>query len=495
MLAETARHSAIYALGVILNRAAGFLMLPLYTRYLTPTDYGAVEMLFMTTEVFAMVASAGLYSAVFRFHASAADEDGRRTVIATSTFLFIGFYAIAALIGAACAGPLAAALLPGVSDGETLFRLIFLSFFLQSFIEIPSLYLRVLGLPGRFVAIGCAKLVLQIGLNVIFLVAMDLRVLGVLYSTLLSSLAVGAVTLPWALRRTGLCWNNIQARLLLVFGAPLIFASLGNFVLTFGERYFLTTLSGLNETGIYALGYKLGMVLWVFAVTPIFTSWEAQRFEVAKRADAALIESRTFFWMNLGVIACGLGLALFARDFFRIMSAPEFWRAHEIVPLIVLAYLFQAWTQFGNFGLLQSGRTRTLAQATAVAAITMGLACLWLVPLFGAMGAALATLIAYAVRFACVVLPAQRSYRMQLPWARVLLALLMAGATWSLARLLPNTGLLESLLLNGAAFMLFLIALVVGPVLTQAERTELGDVTYWLVSRIKLANPLSFSRG
>jgi hypothetical protein len=47
MLAQTARHSAIYALGVLLNRAAGFLMLPLYTRYLTPADYGAVEMLFV----------------------------------------------------------------------------------------------------------------------------------------------------------------------------------------------------------------------------------------------------------------------------------------------------------------------------------------------------------------------------------------------------------------------------------------------------------------
>ena len=492
MLAQTAHHSVIYALGVLLNRAAGFLMLPLYTRYLTPADYGAVEMLFMTTEVFAMIASAGLYSAVFRFHASAPDEAARRTVIATSTLLFIGFYALAALIGIACAGPLAAALLPGVDGGETLFRLIFLSFFLQSFIEIPSLYLRVLGLPWRFVATGAAKLALQLLLNVLFLVVLDLRVLGVVYSTLISSLAVGLALLPWSLRRTGLRWDHVQARLLLVFGAPLIFASLGNFALTFGERYFLATYAGLHETGIYALGYKLGMVLWVFAVMPLFTSWEAQRFEVAKRADAAAIEARTFLWFSLGVIGCALGLALFARDFFRVMSAPTFWEAHRIVPLIVLAYLLQAWTQFGNFGLLHAGRTRQLATATALAAAAMALACLWLVPRHGALGAAFATLLAYALRFVLVWFAARRHYPMRLPWLRVHLALLLAVATWLLAEQLRPDGLLESLLLGAGSLLAFGCAVAFSPLLGATERRALHGLLARQARRLRPARaPLS----
>ncbi len=491
MLAQTASHSAIYALGVLLNRAAGFLMLPLYTRYLTPADYGAVEMLFMTTEVFAMIASAGLYSAVFRFHASAPTEEARRTVVATSTLLFIGFYAVAALIGAACAGPLATALLPGVEDGETLFRLIFLSFFLQSFIEIPSLYLRVLGLPWRFVATGAAKLALQLVLNVVFLVVLDLRVLGVLYSTLISSLAVGLVLLPWSLRHTGLRWDHVQARLLLIFGTPLILASLGNFALTFGERYFLTTFAGLHETGIYALGYKLGMVLWVFAVMPLFTSWEAQRFEVAKRPDASAIEARTFLWLSLGVIGCALGLALFARDFFRVMSAPTFWEAHRIVPLIVLAYLLQAWTQFGNFGLLHSGRTRQLATATALAAVAMALACLWLVPRHGAMGAALATLLAYALRFALVWFAARRQYPMSLPWMRVNLSLLLAIGTWLLAVSLRPDNLIESLLLNTLLLLGFSCAVAFSPLLGATERRALRGLLERQAQRFQLARGMT----
>ncbi|HEY5720496.1 MAG TPA: polysaccharide biosynthesis C-terminal domain-containing protein, partial [Gammaproteobacteria bacterium] len=305
------------------------------------------------------------------------------------------------------------------------------------------------------------------------------------YSTLLSSLTVGLVLAPWAFARTGFAWDAVRARLLLAFGAPLILASLGNFALAFGERFFLVRLAGLEETGIYALGYKLGVVLWVFAVAPLFTSWEAQRFEVAKRTDAGVIEARVFLWFSLGVIACGLGLALFARDLFRVMSAPEFWRAHEIVPLIVLAYLLQAWTQFGNFGLLHGDRTRVLAQATLAAAAVMALACLWLVPAYAAHGAALATLIAYAARFALVWFAAQRCYRMTLPWGRVLLALGLASAAFGVAQALRAESLLASVGVNASVFVVTCALIAGSPALGRAERRALAGGCRELLARLR----------
>jgi len=472
-LSNTARHSAIYALGVLINRAAAFIMLPIYTRYLTPADYGVIELLFMTTEVFAMIASAGLFAAVFRFHAKAGSDDERRRVVSTATLLFIGFYAVGGTLGFALAEPLAAVVLPGVEDGELFLRMIFVSFFLQALIELPLLYIRIRQRPWMFVAIGAIKLSLQLGLNLWFVVQLELHVIGVLYGTLISSLAVGLFALPYTFRHTGIRFDTAIARRLLRFGVPLIIAGLGNFVLTFADRYALSHLAGMHETGLYALGYKLGMVLWVFAVAPLFSAWDAQRFEVAKQPDAADVQRRTFLFFNLAIISFGLALALGSRELFRVLAAPEFLPAHRIVALIALAYVLQMWTQFTEFGLLLHERTVALGMATAAASLAMLAACWLLIPRYGMTGAALSTITAYTVRFAIVHALSQRCYPVALPWGRILIVLALAAATYIAATLVRPDGFAAALGVDIGAFVLFVALLAWSPAVNAEERAQL----------------------
>lgn len=474
-MSSTARHAAIYAVGVLVNRAAAFVMLPIYTRYLSPADYGVIELLFMTTEVFAMIASAGLFAAVFRFHAQAGSDAERRRVVSTATLLFLAFYAVGGALGFALAGPLAELVLPGVDNGVLFLRMIFISFFLQALIELPLLYIRIRQRPWLFVAIGTLKLLLQVTLNLWFVVHLELHVHGVLYGTLLSSLAVGLFALPYTFRHTGIRFDPAIARRLLRFGTPLIFAGLGNFVLSFADRYALSHLAGMHETGLYALGYKLGMVLWMFAVAPLFSAWDAQRFEVAKRPDAADVQRRTFMFFNLAIIACGLALALGSRELFRVLAAPEFLPAHRIVALIALAYLLQMWTQFSEFGLLYRDRTRELGLATALASVAMLAACWLLIPRLGMTGAALATIIAYAVRFGTVHWLSQRCYPVALPWGRCLTMLALAVTTYLVATALKPDGFAAALAVDAAAFAIYAVILVLSPVLTTEDRARLRE--------------------
>ena len=74
------KQSAIYGAGIVLGKLASFIMLPVYTRYLTPADYGVLELLSMTIDVIGMIAGIGIGSAVFKFYADEADEAGKREV-------------------------------------------------------------------------------------------------------------------------------------------------------------------------------------------------------------------------------------------------------------------------------------------------------------------------------------------------------------------------------------------------------------------------------
>jgi O-antigen/teichoic acid export membrane protein len=173
------------------------------------------------------------------------------------------------------------------------------------------------------------------------------------------------------------------------------------------------------------------------------------------------------------------------------MSAPTFWEAHRIVPVIVLAYLLQAWTQFGNFGLLYAERTRQLALATVLAALAMALACVWLVPRHGAMGAAFATLFAFGVRFGLVWFTAQRHYRMRLPWLRVNLALLLAMGAWLVASTLRSEELFESMLMNSFWLLAFSCAVVFSPLLGVTERRALRGLVDRHRRRLPIASGLA----
>ena len=89
-LKRLGKHSAIYGLGGLVSRILAVLLLPLYTRYLSPSDYGVVETLIALTTVIGIALSAGIGSAFFRFYFDANEPAARRRVLRTSFWFIMG---------------------------------------------------------------------------------------------------------------------------------------------------------------------------------------------------------------------------------------------------------------------------------------------------------------------------------------------------------------------------------------------------------------------
>ena len=83
------RETAIYGLGVILGRAVSFLMLPVYTRYLSPADYGIIQLLDLTVDVAAIFFTADASSGVQRFYFKTSDPSTRVRLLSTTFFLVL----------------------------------------------------------------------------------------------------------------------------------------------------------------------------------------------------------------------------------------------------------------------------------------------------------------------------------------------------------------------------------------------------------------------
>jgi O-antigen/teichoic acid export membrane protein len=136
------KHSSIYGIGTIVGQAVGFILLPLYTRYLTPTDYGVATLIDITMGLAGVAAGSGIANAMPRFYYDRQDDEGRNLVIST-LYTIIGLFGIAVSVSLlACSGLLSNMLFHS-SAYRIHFRLATMSLALGFFVDTGLLYLRV----------------------------------------------------------------------------------------------------------------------------------------------------------------------------------------------------------------------------------------------------------------------------------------------------------------------------------------------------------------
>ena len=135
----------------------------------------------------------------------------------------------------------------------------------------------------------------------------------------------------------------------------------------------------------------------------------------------------------------------------------------------IIGNLFQGWTGFCNLGIMIEKKTFITTQSVIIAAAVITILYFLLIPRFGAMGAAWATLIAFAVRFIYIHWNATKFYNMKLPWRRILLLFPPCFATVLVSHLGPSD-LLYSLIMNVVAVLLLALVITTIPVLSMNHR-------------------------
>lgn len=419
-LRSTVKHGLVYGLGSILTKAIGFVMLPVYTRVLTPADYGILEILTMTTDVIAMVVGAGLTWAVTRYYYYYDAPEEKHAVVSSAAILLVASFGVSSLVTLPFSGALSTLLLGSGSHAD-LVRLAIAAFFLTSLIEVPMAFLRARQESVHVVAVGVARFTLALGLNILFLIGLGMGVDGILYSTILASAAAGGYLVTTTLRETGLRFSRPVARKLVAYGLPLIATNLGSFALHQSDRYFLRAFDSLESVGLYSLGYKFAMLMSLLVATPFARIWSPKALEIedAEGDGGRPVLRRILYGYNLVLVASGLGIALFAGDVIRLMAAPEFHGAAAMVPLLCLGMLFFGYRQVAYVGPTIRERSDLIARGTAVGAAVVLAANFALIPRWGPLGAALATLLAFGSEFAVVMAHSERVYPLGLSLGRL----------------------------------------------------------------------------
>jgi O-antigen/teichoic acid export membrane protein len=466
--------SAIYTLGSLLRQLVSFLMLPIYTRHLTPTDYGVSEMLGMITAVLAVLAGTHMGMATIRFFHDAGSEQQQKTVINTASITTVATTSIVYLIFLCVCfsqmGPLVSHYTLGSEKYLTLLKLFGLMVIFQPVEEQLFTLLRIRNRPWLFVLLSIGKLIVQLSLAVYFVVLRDLGVAGIVYSGVLSGGLMALVSFVTCRAYSGWGFSLDTSLKMLRFVVPLAIGGIGLLYFTVSDRYAIQFLAGADHVGLYALGYRFADILFVVGWIPFLSIWQAYRFEIAKTETALEEYGNVFCIVSAYLIWIALGIALLTDKVLHLVAAQAYWSAAEITPPLLLSLLLACAIGFCNFSFLFSGKTSYIAKGSWLSAVALTLFFALFIPSYGAVGAAWARVISSMFLLGVTLYWSRAVYPMNLPWGRVSILLSLCVAIYIGVARLPFDEIV-SVAISLVVLMTYPFAVVLLPILPEKSRT------------------------
>ena len=476
-LKRLGKDSLIYGIGTVSRSLIGFILIPLYTRYLTTEEYGILALALVALASLIILFELGMSKALFRFYFEAENENDRNTVIGTCLLVLL-IFGIPLLILLFVFAPTGSRLALSSTQYSTFWILVSASAFIEALITLPYAVLRAKMRSRTYTVFFVLNLILLVSLTSLFLVGLGGGINGILAARLLSSAVILLCFVPLLLRTTRFAPARTLVRDLLLYGLPFVPLGLIGWGLRYINRYFLEHFTSLETIGIYSLGGQVGMAMIILVVSPFQLVWAPYKFIIAKgpRAQEKFSLFFTYFFFLTAFI--GLGLSALAPEIVRIMSTPPYYQAGTIVPWIVLAYILYGLSFNLNIGIDLKKKTYLLPLITGCG-LLIGVICNYLlIPSYGMLGAAWAFAASYTVLPVLMYVICRHYYRINYEIWRLIHIAAAAGALYLLARIIDGQAfsLGTTIGLKILIVVLFFPLLLATGFFSRRERTKIRKI-------------------
>lgn len=412
--------SVVYGLGGIVNRLLSFLLVPLFTRYLQPQDYGIMSMIALLNVALAGLFTLGTGNSMGIYYFQTEERSLRDRIVWTTWLLLLVNIATLLCICIAIS-PYLSQLLLKSRDYSGYIVLALSGFALQSLAMPFTSYLRMERKPWLFCSVTLFSSVLTISLNIVAVVFLGRGVRGMLETTVISGAATLLLLLFLALRRVRFGIDLSFLPKLVKTGFPSIFGVGAFFMVDYVDRAFIQRFCGLEELGVYSLGYTFGMIMILFAEGSFGSAW-APYFSsfINKREEASQIFGSIFKYAVFGYGMLALLFFVAARPLVSVMAAPKFEAAWTVVGMVAAAYMMKVLYLILLPPLYFERKLHLQTSIEWVAAIVnLGLNFL-LIPVMMKEGAALATLVAYVTLPLFTWMAGKRLMHIDYEWKKIL---------------------------------------------------------------------------
>lgn len=450
-----ARHSLIYLAGAVLVGLGNFVLVPLYARYLTPSDFGAYALIEISLLITVTITQMGLGTTYLRWYAETKPER-RGEILATSV--------AAGLAAAALGGVLLALVMHGPLGKQWISENVRAAWIFLPLVPCRTAQaiffssLQAAQRPVAYVLSAITRLLALVAAGLWFVALHGEGVRGVLNCWLVGDGACLLVLIAFCLPGMQLRVRKSLLGPMLTYGYPIVWSALMALLLDASGRYFLAHFQSLTEVGRYTVGIKVTNILSMGFLQPFGSAWAGAAFPIAHRPNAAITYTKIMGYALLVATLLAAMTILFGPFLVRVFAGKAYAGVQNLLPWLLLPVVFRLLEYWSSLPIYLKYKTKWLGPlATAATAFCIVLNY-FLVPRLGAMGAAISWAIALAISISLMTLLGRHFY----PLPFDLRTCGFAAALWALAvcgsRLTSSLGTREGLEASGVASAVLLAA-------------------------------------
>ena len=354
-LKELLKDSLTYGLTDALSRIISFLLIPLYTSYLTPSDYGIISLVAYVYTFFLVIASFGTTNAIFRRYNIHQHHNEQTETLSTSSLFLLITSSFLLVIAKTFSEEISRSIL-GTTDYEELINIAILGAFFNCLGNVFQVILRAQRKVKKIAVISLLKLVLTISTTIYLVVVVEMGVKGVILANAAGAILTSVLLFLMSRRALSFSFKLQELKALLLYGIPFIPHKIISQVSLFLPAFLLRNYIGLDAAGLYDISLKFALPLG-FIVSSIQKSWVPMKFQIHREEDLEKRKS-TFsnlisaYFIGVGFVCCAYSLV--GPEILRLMtSSAEYKEAALYLPFVLLitfatGFYFMMGTGFEN---------------------------------------------------------------------------------------------------------------------------------------------------
>jgi len=434
--------AVIYTIGSVFNRLLPFLLLPLYTLYFNPTEYGVFSLIYSFWFFAIVFYLYGMETSFQKFFIEAKTHEERRTVFSSTMLFSLVTSVIFSVIIFALAGFISVKL-TGNTDHTTLIKFLALLLVIDALYRFPMILINSLQKAKLYSTINAIAVVINVIVNIYLIVYAGQGIEAIFYSYIISYTFLLMVSFYFARDYFVFKIDTIKIKSLLKTAHLFLYYGLFLISIDLIDRFILEYFKGTAEVGIYSACYRIGIVMNL-VITGFKVAWTPFFLHLKEDESNKEIFSKVFTYFCYGGLVAFLTFSLLADELVQLNVAgytllnESYWGGLVIVPYILLAYLFSGLYLNLNVAAFFQNKIKYLIISAAAGCLSNIALNFILIPPYSMVGAAIATLLSYMIMFFVLYYFSQRIYRINYDWKPIIKAAILTAALYFANIYIPN---------------------------------------------------------
>lgn len=381
-------NSFIFAIGNLGSKVIVFFLVPLYTYYLTTSEFGMVDLIISTTNLLLPIISLSIFESVLRFTMDSY-YDRQAILINAIVVTIIGFLILIIFY------PIINWFFP-IKD---YIIYLYLLLFIQSTHTTIMQYIRAKGLIRLYAISGIINALVLLISNIIFLVLVRCGIQGYLISQIIAVLiSMIFITIKGKVQKE-IIVKKINFNLIkemLIFSIPLIPNSLMYSIMSFTDRYVISLFLGVSSNGLYAVANKIPSIIYIIN-SIFFQAWQMSAIEESDSKEKSKFFSNVFNVFSIFMLISTSFLIVNLKVIMKFLVADSFFSAWKYVPFLLLSAVFSSFSGFLGTNYIAEKKTTGLFKTSVIGALINVSLNIVLIPIIGIYGASIGALVSFVV--------------------------------------------------------------------------------------------------